>query len=104
MLDDTIEQLRGMVGFVEMSKNTAYTPVERHGYLMFAVMHACQAAIYGNANPLRWGFTIHDYKHELIKAAESVMNSKPIDEAMSSVQECPIVSSIDWNYFQQAQR
>jgi hypothetical protein len=99
MLDDTIEQLRGTITCVRSAKDLKYTPAERHGFLMFAVMHACQAAIHGDSLPTLYGFAIHDYKHILIKAAEAVMNGKPIDEVMAGVQEIPLAAGIDWNYF-----
>ncbi len=104
MLDDTIEQLRGMKGMVQMARNSEYTPAERHGYLMFAVMHCCQAVIYGNYHPTKYGFTISDYKHVLIKAAEAVMNGKSIDEAMSTVPEFQALEPIDWHYHSKQSR
>jgi hypothetical protein len=103
MLDYTIENLRGMVGFVSMAKDTKYTVEERHGFLMFAVMHACQAKIHaedapGNRGSGKYGFTISDYSHLLIKAAEAVMNGTPIADAMFTIEPYAPPAPIDWNY------
>lgn len=98
-MDNTIEQLRGMVSFVRSARNgESYTREERHGFLTFALMHACQAAIFGDGQPHRYGFTIHDYKHVLIKAIDRIMNGDPIDLVMTDVSEYPLAASIDWNY------
>jgi len=97
-MDNTIEQLRGMVAFVRSARNTQTPAKERHGFLTYALMHPCQAAIFGDSQPRRYGLTIHDYKHVLIKAIDRIMNGEPIDLVMTDVGEYPLAASIDWNY------
>lgn len=98
-LDDTIEQLRAARAFASMAIDGKYTTQEQHGFLTFAVMHACQASVLGDTQLHRYGFSIHDYKHALIKATEAVMNGTPIAEAMTKVGEYTSPTPIDWNYF-----
>jgi len=98
-LDDTIEQLRGMVGMVDTAKNHKRDEQERVGALVFAIMHACQASIYSNFHPARYGYTIHDYKHVLMSAAESIMMGVPLDKVLDTLPEYTIIPPIDWNYY-----
>ncbi len=104
MLDYTIENLRGMVGFVQMLNSAEYTAEEKHGYLAYAVMHACQAAVLGDSQPRVYGMAIHDYKHVLMRAASTVMNGQPIDAVIANVQEFKPIKPIDWNYFESGLR
>lgn len=86
MVDHSAENLHAATLFVQMAKDfAAYSPTERHGFLMFAVMHACQAAVLGDSEPRRYGMRVHDYKHILIKAAQKVMDGTQIDLAMNDV-------------------
>lgn len=97
-LNDTIEQLRAMIGFVGMARNAdKYSSEERRGFLLFAIMHACQAAIYGDSQMQTYGMTIHDYKHMLMKAAEAVMNGAAVGDAMLSVVDYPLTAVINWH-------
>jgi len=98
-LNYTIENLRAMVGFVRMAKDPKYTVTERHGFLMFAVMHASQAKIHADYGQ-RWqyGFTIGDYQSNLIRAAEAVMNGTPIADAMFAIEGYDPPAGINWNY------
>jgi len=98
-LDDTIEQLRGMTGMVRVSKDHKYSEYERVGFFTFALMHACQASIYGNLHPVRYGMSIHDYKHVLISAAKSIMMGVPLNKVLDTLPEYTINPPIDWNYF-----
>lgn len=84
-MDRTNDQLIAMVGFVTMAQDFAkYSVEDRHGFLTYALMHACQGAILSDSEGgfPRYGFTIHDYKHLLIKAIDAIMNGKPIDEVL----------------------
>lgn len=86
-MDNLESQVLPMWGFVDMArKATEYTVSERCGFLVFAHMHACQAAIYSNTSNA-YGLGLHDYKHAIGRCIEKVMQGTALDHALKSLPE-----------------
>ena len=84
---DVHSQILGMTGSLSLARNPKYSESERNEALVYAHMHACQAAVSVDVagERSRYLFRLDDYKHEIKACIIQIMNGTTLDDALKQL-------------------